>query len=102
MLTDNFYKNVLNIIAEDASKLRNSFAHSVIHTDFNPSTQGKAALADYFSVYLGAIKQWCEQNETSSSFSSTTFLPESNPSIMGILNPGAVGLENTDEQVDGE
>ena len=101
MLNDDFYKNVLSVISEDSGKLKDFFVNGILNADtLDQKSQGKAALAHYFSTYLNAIQTWCEQNETSSSFTPTTFLPESNPSIMYIINPDAVNLKNTDEQED--
>jgi hypothetical protein len=103
MLTDNFYKNVLNVIADDANKMKDSFVSSIFHADtIDPKVQGRASLSHYFSVYLNAIQKWCEQNETASSFTPTTFLPENNPTIMSIINPDAVNLKHTPDDEDGE
>lgn len=103
MITDNFYKNVLNVIAQDASSMKDAFVNTIFHADsVDPKIQGRASLSHYFAVYLNAIKTWCDQNETSSSFTPTTFLPENNPSIMSIINPDAANLNATSENDTGE
>jgi hypothetical protein len=102
MLTDNFYKNVFNVILEDSKKLKDSFMNSIFSTEvFDAKSHGKTVMIQWFDVYFNAIKIWCEQNDTSTSFTPSSFIPELNPTIKQIMTPpkaeDPTGASNNEE-----
>lgn len=106
MSDTDFYKNVMNVIYQDSHRMKDAFINSVFHGHgaevIDPKFIGKGAYAQWFCVFLNAIGQWCKDNEGNNSQMPETFLPENNPHINSIMNPGLVATQQEEGSSDGD